>query len=265
MGNTNPCEEDFFYVFDFFGYFAIPFLAAALARETDLFATNFSSIRTASHRQGEFLLWSLSLLVYLFLCILSVLPPSGSGRRPGANGFFRKKQPFPVVFFFLFPAVLLLTAVFTPYLPEEEPFWSQVHVYTCVWSSVSFFILLALSVLPVYFSCLVQAGRKSAPVPSHLKRRLLRSFLPDHRDCQQRHGDFLYLCLLRLRKPLKAVFLPPCFEKNHIKKARLKLFCPDVPFPATIFSAFITGFCTPQSLRRLLHNKRRSPLALHTR
>ena len=115
------------------------------------------------------------------------------------------------------------------------------------------------------FSCLVQAGRKSAPVPSHLKRRLLRSFLPDHRDCQQRHGDFLYLCLLRLRKPLKAVFLPPCFEKNHIKKARLKLFCPDVPFPATIFSAFITGFCTPQSLRRLLHNKRRSPLALHTR
>ena len=138
--------------FDFFGYFAIPFLAAALARETDLFATNFSSIRTASHRQGEFLLWSLSLLVYLFLCILPLCCRlQDQGRRPGANGFFRKKQPFPVVFFFLYPAVLLLTAVFTPYLPEEEPFWSQVHVYTCVWSSVSFFILLALSVLPVYF------------------------------------------------------------------------------------------------------------------
>ena len=131
--------------FDFFGYFAIPVLAAALARETDLFATNFSSIRTASHRQGEFLLWSLSLLVYLFLCILPLCCRlQDQGRRPGADGFFRKKQPFPVVFFFLFPAVLLLTAVFTPYLPEEEPFWSQVHVYTCVWSSVSFFILLAL-------------------------------------------------------------------------------------------------------------------------
>ena len=245
--------------FDFFGYFAIPFLAAALARETDLFATNFSSIRTASHRQGEFLLWSLSLLVYLFLCILPLCCRlQDQGRRPGADGFFRKKQPFPVVFFFLFPAVLLLTAVFTPYLPEEEPFWSQVHVRKLFYPAGS---VCAASL----FSCLVQAGRKSAPVPSHLKRRLLRSFLPDHRNCQQRHGNFLYLCLLRLRKPLKAVFLPACFEKNHIKKARLKLFCPDVPFPATIFSAFITGFCTPQSLRRLLHNKRRSPPALHTR
>lgn len=134
--------------FDFFGYFAIPFLAAALSRETDLFATNFSSIRTASHRQGEFLLWSLSLLVYLFLCML----PLCYRLQAQSGGSSEKNRPFPVFFCFLFPAVLLLTAVFTPYLPNEEPFWSQVHVYTCVWSSASFFILLTLSVLPVYFS-----------------------------------------------------------------------------------------------------------------
>lgn len=44
--------------FDFIGYFAVPFLTVALSRETALFSTNFSSIRTANHRQGEFLVWS---------------------------------------------------------------------------------------------------------------------------------------------------------------------------------------------------------------
>lgn len=147
--------------FDFFGYFAIPFLAAALGRETDLFATNFSSIRTAEHRQGEFLLWSLSLFFYLFLCILPFcLHAQNQNRQAPSKGFWRKRQPFPVFFCFLFPAVLFLTAIFTPYLPREEPFWSQVHVYTCVWSSVSFFILTILSVLPVYFrSSSIQEGR----------------------------------------------------------------------------------------------------------
>lgn len=138
--------------FDFFGYFAIPFLAAALGRETDLFATNFSSIRTACHRQGEFLLWSLSLLVYLLLCLLPLCCRlQDQSRRSGFSDPFGAKRPVPLFFFFLFPAVLFLTAVFTPYLPEEKPFWSRIHVYTCVWSSVSFFILLSLSALPVYF------------------------------------------------------------------------------------------------------------------
>ena len=147
--------------FDFFGYFAIPFLAASLSRDTDLFATNFSSIRTASYRQGEFLLWSLSLLSYLFLCILPLCCRlQDQSCRSRLNNPIWKRRPFPVFFFFLIPALLLLTAIFTPYLPKEEPFWSQVHVYTCVWSSVSFFILLTLSVLPVYFNASsIQEGR----------------------------------------------------------------------------------------------------------
>ncbi len=147
--------------FDFFGYFSIPFLAAALGRETDLFATNFSSIRTAEHRQGEFLLWSLSLLIYLFLCIIPFcLRVQKQSCQAPSKDLFGKKRPFPVFFCFLFPALLLLTAIFTPYLPREEPFWSRIHVYTCVWSSVSFFILLILSVLPMYFSSFsVREGR----------------------------------------------------------------------------------------------------------
>ena len=39
--------------FDFIGYFAVPFLTVALSRETALFSTNFSSIRTANHRQEK--------------------------------------------------------------------------------------------------------------------------------------------------------------------------------------------------------------------
>ncbi len=56
--------------FDFIGYFAVPFLTVALSRETALFSTNFSSIRTANHRQGEFLVWSFLLLIYLLFCFL---------------------------------------------------------------------------------------------------------------------------------------------------------------------------------------------------
>lgn len=140
--------------YDFLGYFAIPFLTVALSRETPLFSTNFSSIRTASKRQGEFLVWSLLLLSYLFLCLLPFLRRAAShaegkgsetgGKNTDAAASGRPRLLLPL---FFGCAALLLTAVFTPYLPREKPFLSQIHVYASVWSSVSFLALLFSAVL----------------------------------------------------------------------------------------------------------------------
>ena len=128
--------------FDFIGYFAVPFLTVALSRETALFSTNFSSIRTANHRQGEFLVWSFFLLIYLLFCFLPFFYRRSLPRRRKWDG---------MLLLFLGCGLLLLTSVFTPYLPREEPFLSQIHVYASVWSAVSFFFFLVLAVLPVYF------------------------------------------------------------------------------------------------------------------
>lgn len=142
--------------YDFLGYFAIPFLTVALSRKTPLFSTNFSSIRTASHRQGEFLVWSLLLLSYLVLCLLPFLRHAGSpSGREGADSekhAFAEKAGRHRLLLLLFSgcAALLLTAVFTPYLPREEPFLSRIHVYASVWSSVSFLALLFFAVLSLY-------------------------------------------------------------------------------------------------------------------
>ncbi len=135
--------------FDFIGYFAVPFLTVALSRETALFSTNFSSIRTANHRQGEFLVWSFLLLFYLFFCFLPFFYRRNRPRRKKWDGMF---------FLFLGSGLLLLTSVFTPYLPKEKPFLSQIHVYASVWSAVSFFVFLVLTVLPLYF-CRRREGR----------------------------------------------------------------------------------------------------------
>lgn len=139
--------------YDFLGYFAIPFLTVALSRETPLFSTNFSSIRTASRRQGEFLVWSLLLLSYLFLCLLPFLRRAASpAKEKGSEADGEKTAAAPgrprlLLPLFLGCAALLLTAVFTPYLPREKPFLSQIHVYASVWSSVSFLALLFSAVL----------------------------------------------------------------------------------------------------------------------
>lgn len=145
-------------IFDFIGYFAIPFFTVTLSRETSLFSTNFSSIRAENHRQTEFLLWSFILLIYLFLCLLPFFYRQTDPEISKKDCLRKKHGPSFLLLLFLGSAVLFLTAIFTPYLPEKEPFWSQIHVYTSIWASISFLLLLFRAAFSLYFQS-QQEGR----------------------------------------------------------------------------------------------------------
>lgn len=184
--------------FDFIGYFAVPFLTVALSRETALFSTNFSSIRTANHRQGEFLVWSFLLLFYLFFCFLPFFlqeePPAP--QKMGRNVFSLPglRAPSPDIGIYSLPA-------------EGEAFSLS---DSCVRLRLVGCQLLCLSCPdcpPALF--LPPEGRKTSALPAHGSSLLLRFLLPDHGDRKQCHGDCLHPCLLCCRQPASPVFFRP--------------------------------------------------------
>lgn len=134
-----------------FSYLIIPGLTFFLARGTGWFTTNFSSIRTAMSRQGEFLLWSLTVGGYFYTALLRLLKL----RRRTAN--VRKETAM----FFLAAAMMVLF-VLTPYLPGQFPLLAGVHVITALLCSMFFFLCLFLLILEAcrrapgrYRSCLL--------------------------------------------------------------------------------------------------------------
>lgn len=136
---------------NFFTYFLIPLLTLFLARGTDWFSTNFSTISSALKRQPEFLLWSLVIGGYFFFTIRQLF------KSPGGLKDTKKET---VLFFTA--AWMMVLFVLTPYLPAQFPSLSVVHVMSALLCSVFFFIcLLSLTLKSywedpsVYRSCLI--------------------------------------------------------------------------------------------------------------
>lgn len=117
-------------------YVLIPFHTLFFARKTSWFATNFSVIGNTEGRQPEFIFWGILISAY-FYCTLRVIS--------------RQIQP-ALRSDFLLPCslVLFILAVTTPYLPEQVPFKSFLHVIfaflsSCCLAVYLFFLIFRLA------------------------------------------------------------------------------------------------------------------------
>ena len=115
-----------------FSYVIIPFLTLHLARGTNYFSTNFSCIRSDEGRHLEFLLWCAVTGTYFFVSLTRLyrlLLPSDRGKQLPA----------------LSAGLFLLSALF-PYLPEEHPLLSLLHL-SCAFAAavLLLFCLFTLS------------------------------------------------------------------------------------------------------------------------
>lgn len=124
----------------FFSHFAVPFFTLFLARGTDLFSTNFSSISISLSRQAEFLTWSAVTGGYFYVAVTRLLKKQRQLKET-------KKETA-----FFFTAVLMMGVfVLAPYLPAKFPFLSFVHVTSALTCSLLFFLCLLLLTLNAYF------------------------------------------------------------------------------------------------------------------
>jgi hypothetical protein len=119
-----------------FSYIFVPLSTLYLARGTDLFATNFSSISISRSRQAEFLLWCLLTGGYFFVSLKRIL--QGAGRS------FPVRMEAGILSACAWTAGLF---VLLPYLPSRFPLLSALHVLSALTASLAFFFcLLTLSV-----------------------------------------------------------------------------------------------------------------------
>lgn len=136
---------------NFFTYILIPSLTLFLARGTDWFSTNFSTISIALKRQPEFLLWSLVTGSYFFFTIRRVF-------KKGRDIKSIKKETL----LFFTAAWMMVLFVIIPYLPARFPSLSVIHVVSALLCSVFFFLCLLSLTLKSYWqepkryrSCLI--------------------------------------------------------------------------------------------------------------
>lgn len=120
-----------------FSYFIIPLITFHLARGTDLFSTNFSTLRTVMERRFEFFLWCLITGSYFCLSICRL------------NSFYalKKKLLLPIA-----AAGLLLLSAFLPYRPDLFPLLSGLHLLSAFFSSLLLAHCLLALTLRLYFA-----------------------------------------------------------------------------------------------------------------
>lgn len=111
---------------DIFAYLIIPVYTILFAWDTNWFTTNFSVIGNMEYRNNAFLFWGIMIGLYFFFILNRILKWIPSGR----------KETVLVII----SELLLALAVFTPYLPEQFPFRSFLHV---IFAFLASLILLA--------------------------------------------------------------------------------------------------------------------------
>ena len=117
-------------------YILIPAYTVLFVQGSNWFTTNFSVIGNIVGREEEFVLWGLMVGVYFFYCLQKIIlrmahPPSGTWLLPMA-------------------IVLLACAVVTPYLPEQLPFKSFLHVVFAFLSAACLMVCLFLLIWKLY-------------------------------------------------------------------------------------------------------------------
>lgn len=120
----------------FITYILIPAYTILFVQGSNWFTTNFSVIGNLIGRQEEFVLWGLIVGIYFFWClrrIVRLMPerPRGTWLVPTS-------------------LVLLTFAITTPYLPEELPLKSFLHIIFAFVAAVCLMICLYLIVWKLY-------------------------------------------------------------------------------------------------------------------
>ena len=141
-----------------FSYVFVPLSTLFLARGTDFFATNFSSISISRSRQAEFLLWCLLTGGYFYISLKQIL--RGAGRA------FQVRMEAGILNACAWTAGLF---VLLPYLPARFPLLSALHVLSAL----------------------------AAPRPSNPDRLLLLERPDRDRHHQHGHGNLPGDCRLR--------------------------------------------------------------------
>ena len=126
-------------ILNFTAYFLIPLSTVLFAWDSNWFTTNFSVLSNGMERKNAFAFWGLLVGVYFF-CILHQIS--------------RKMFPAPRGISLISLSLLLLVCgVVTPYLPENLPVPSFLHVVFSFFAAVSLsvFLLLLLYQLSLRF------------------------------------------------------------------------------------------------------------------
>lgn len=121
---------------NFIAYLLIPAYTVWFVQGSNWFTTNFSVIGNTIGRQEEFVLWGLMVGIYFFYSLRIII----------------KQMPNKMRGIWLIPlSLLLLTcAITTPYLPEEFPFKSFLHIIFAFLAAVCLMICLYLIVWQLY-------------------------------------------------------------------------------------------------------------------
>lgn len=121
---------------NFIAYFLIPVYTIWFVEGTNWFDTNFSVLGNMIGRSEEFVLWGLIVGIYFFFCLRSIVAHMPS--KPRGN------------FLILTSLILLIFALTTPYLPEQLPLKSFLHIVFAFISSVCLMLCLYLIVWQLY-------------------------------------------------------------------------------------------------------------------
>ncbi len=115
---------------DLTAYLLIPGFTILFVKGSNWFTTNFSVLGNGHGKENVFVFWGLSVGIYFFLILQMI------------SGYL--KPPPKSTFLIPLSLLLLLCAVTTPYLPEQMPFQSSLHVAFAFLSAVCLTIFLIL-------------------------------------------------------------------------------------------------------------------------
>lgn len=121
---------------NFIAYMLIPAYTVWFVQGSNWFTTNFSVIGNMIGRKEEFVLWGLIVGIYFFWCLRIIarqmqVRPTGSGLIPLC-------------------LILLTFALTTPYLPEQLPLKSFLHIMFAFMAAVCLMICLFLMTWQMY-------------------------------------------------------------------------------------------------------------------
>ena len=121
---------------DFTAYILIPLYTIWFVEGTNWFTTNFSVLGNTIGRSEEFVLWGLIVGIYFFWCLRRIV---------------KRMEPKPKGTFLIPASLVLLTcALTTPYLPEELPLKSFLHIIFAFVAAVCLMLCLYLIVWQLY-------------------------------------------------------------------------------------------------------------------
>ncbi len=121
---------------NFFAYFLIPLYTIWFVEGTNWFTTNFSVLGNTIRRSEEFVLWGLIVGIYFFWCLRKIV---------------KRMKPKPKGVFLIPTSLVLLTcALTTPYLPEELPLKSFLHIIFAFVAAVCLMLCLYLILWQLY-------------------------------------------------------------------------------------------------------------------